>query len=183
MVTNTDKIKIKPLPYLRLFLVLFLLINLLGTFNFPFYIEELDNKDLFFLIILGFLGFFSGTLIIRLLKIKITPLKGSFKPRVFKLVFITVNALSFFLIALTHFKNGGILMFLGDKRFVTYAYTTVFIYLGIIITLLYFSQVLLSNNKISKRLILFIIIQSLSVLSMGYRSPLIILACGVIKLK
>ena len=171
-----DKIEIKPLPYLRLFLFVFLIINLIGIINFPFYKEKLDNDDLFLLLGLGFSGFVIGTLTIRLFYFKINPVKGRLKPKLFYFSFIVINFLSFILIALTHVKNGGILLFLGDKRFITYAYTNVFIYIGIIITLLYFAQTLLLNKKISKGFILFVAIQSLSVLSMGYRSPLIILA-------
>lgn len=176
MKLDQDKIKIKPLPYLRLFLFIFLIINLIGIINFPFYKERLQNEDLIFLLALGLLGFITGTLLIRLFNFKINPVKGRLKPKLFYFAFVVINLASFILIAITHIKNGGILLFLGDKRFATYSYTNIFIYTAIIITLLYFAQTILINKKISKSLIAFLAIQSLSVLSMGYRSPLIILA-------
>jgi oligosaccharide repeat unit polymerase len=180
METHLDNIKIKSLPYLRLFLIIFLLINLVGIINFPFYRETLKNDVLFFLVFLGFMGFTIGTLLIRTLKFKTPSIKGRFKPKLFRMIFIGVNLLSFLLIVMTHVMNRGILIIMGDKRYVTYAYTTLFIYCGLIITLLFVAQTLLDNKRLSKRLIFFVVLQSISVLSMGYRSPLIILVGGTL---
>ncbi len=173
-----EKISIRALPYLRLFVIVFLLINLIGIINFPFYKEKMENGVLYLLVFLGLIGFISGTLLIRILKIKFSPSKGSFKPHVLKVIFWGSNIFSFVLILATHAMNGGIIILMGAARFKTISYTNIFIYLGIVTTLLFFSSELLANKKVKWWHIIFIAIQSVSVLSLGYRSPLIILAGG-----
>lgn len=173
-----EKINIKALPYLRLFLVAFLFVNLVGIINFPFYKEKMDNGVLYLLVLLGLIGFTSGTILTRIIKIKFSPTKGTFKPHILKFIFWTSNIFSFVLILATHAMNGGIIILMGAARFKTISYTNIFIYLGIITTLLFFSSELLANKRVKLWHIAFIAIQSLSVLSLGYRSPLIILAGG-----
>lgn len=173
-----EKIDIKALPYLRLFLVAFLFVNLVSIINFPFYKEEIDNGVLYLLMFLGFIGFIVGTLLIRTIKIKFSPPKGTFKPHILKFLFWISNIFSFVLILVTHALNGGIIMFMGAARFKTIAYTNIFLYIGIITTLLFFSSELLANKRVKFWHVAFIAIQSLTVLSLGYRSPLIILAGG-----
>ncbi|WP_417237295.1 MULTISPECIES: oligosaccharide repeat unit polymerase [Flavobacteriaceae] len=177
-----EKIKIKSLPYLRLFLVAFLFVNLIGIINFPFYKEKIDNGVLYLLVFLGLIGFTFGTLLTRIIKIKFSPSKGTFKPHILKFIFWVSNIFSLALILVTHAMNGGIIILMGAVRFKTFSYTNIFIYIGIITTLLFFSSELLANKKVKGWHIIFIAIQSLSVLSLGYRSPLIILAgsCAVI---
>ena len=85
----------KPLPYLRIFLIVFVIINLIGIINFPFYNEVLDNNELYLLVIIGFFGFLGGTLLIRILKLKITPPKGRLKYGLLKVIFLLTNAFSF----------------------------------------------------------------------------------------
>ncbi|WP_271392207.1 oligosaccharide repeat unit polymerase [Aequorivita sinensis] len=173
-----EKINIRALPYLRLFVIVFLLINLIGIINFPFYKEKMENGILYLLVFLGLIGFISGTILIRILKIKFSPSKGTFKPHILKFIFWGSNIFSFVLILATHAMNGGIIILMGAARFKTISYTNIFIYLGIVTTLLFFSSVLLANKKVKWWHIIFIAIQSVSVLSLGYRSPLIILAGG-----
>ena len=178
MKTDLDKIKIKPLPYLRIFIGVFLFINLVGIVNFPFYLEKVENNILYFLMFIGLTGFFMGTMIVRSLKIKIPKSKGRDKPKLLRLVFFTSNFISFVLILITHIMNGGIIILMGAARFQTLSYTNIFIYLGIVSTLLFLANELLLNKKAKYWHIGFILIQSLSVLSLGYRSPMIILLFG-----
>src|SRR5690554_8063439 len=138
-----EKINIKALPYLRLFLVAFLFVNLVGIINFPFYKEKIENGVLYLLVLLGLIGFTSGTILTRIIKIKFSPSKGSFKPHVLKVIFWGSNIFSFVLILATHALNGGIIILMGAARFKTISYTNIFIYLGIVTTLLFFSSELL----------------------------------------
>jgi oligosaccharide repeat unit polymerase len=172
-------IKIKPLPFFRIFTVLFLLLNLLGIINFDFYKDNMDNTKLYVLVILGLMGLFVGTFFIRTIKINFKSNKGVFKISVLKLIFYVTNIFSLILICLTHGLNGGIIIMQGSKRFITFAYTNLFIYSGIIATIIFSAYLLENYKKIPKISILYLIVQSLSVLSMGYRSPLIILLGGI----
>lgn len=178
MDSNSLDIKIKPLPYLRIFLITFLIINLIGIINFPFYKDILDNNELYFLVFIGFFGFIVGTYLIRLIKWRFSPPKGRLKSKLLKTVFLATNILSFFLIFYTHFINRGIIIMMGDARFTNYSITTLMIYVAIILTMIYFGNILLTNKKIKLRHLVFIAVQAISVLSLGYRSPLIILVVG-----
>lgn len=177
---NSVNIKIKPLPYLRIFLIVFVIINLIGIINFPFYEDQLENNELYLLVAIGFFGFIFGTLFIRILKFKISPSKGKLKHKLFRSFFFGINIVSFLLIIYTNYINRGIIILIGDARFTNYAYTTLIIYIAIVTTLLYFAHLLLENKKIGAKHIFFIAIQSISVLSLGYRSPLIILVVGCV---
>src|SRR5690606_22821562 len=72
-------------------------------------------------------------------------------------------------------KSGGIILLMGTQRFSGSTIITLFVYVGIIATCLYFSHLLLNNEKIKKRYIIFFLIQSIAALSMGYRGPLVVL--------
>lgn len=178
MTTEKLNIKIKPLPYLRIFLIVFIIINLIGIINFPFYKDKIDNNELYLLIVLGFTGFLIGTLYIRLLNFKISPSKGRLKVGLLKSAFLLSNAISFVLIAYTHYINRGIIILMGNARFTNYSVITLMVYIAIILTMIYMTNIMVSNKKIKLRHLIFIAFQSISVLSLGYRSPLIILVVG-----
>ncbi|MGG5485944.1 O-antigen polymerase [Gaetbulibacter sp. PBL-D1] len=175
-----DNVLIKPLPYLRIFLFIFFVVNLVGIINFPFYAFALDNGKLFLVFLLGFLGFVFGVMLIREVKFKFNyNTKGVFKPQIIYILFITINLFSFLLISLTHYLNGGILILSATKRFGTFAITNVIVYSGIIASLIFFAEKLLKNNRFKLKYIGFILLQSLFIISLGYRSPLIILNGGI----
>ncbi|MFD2434234.1 oligosaccharide repeat unit polymerase [Mesonia maritima] len=88
--------------------------------------------------------------------------------------------LSITLITITHILNKGIIIMQGDKRFITFSYTNLFIYTAIITTIVYSAILLQEKLRFTKRFLFFLFLQSLFVLSMGYRSPLIILIGGVV---
>jgi len=179
MYDSKDEIKIIPLPFLRIFLVIFSLISLVGIINFPFYVNDLDNRELYILFILGGLGFFLGSLLLRTLKLKINiSKKGKFKPKILYFLFIGVNFIGFLLIIVTHIKNGGITILSAGKRFQAIPLTNIFVYAGIMLTLIYIGQKLLENNRFKKRYLVFFSIQSVIILTLGMRSPLIILLGG-----
>ncbi len=67
---------------------------------------------------------------------------------------------------------------MGQARFTNYSITTLAVYISILTTKVYFASVMLRNQKIGAKHLIFIALKSLSVLSLGYRSPLIILVVG-----
>ncbi|MDR6299815.1 oligosaccharide repeat unit polymerase [Mesonia maritima] len=171
---------IKPLPFLRIFISLFLLINLLGIINFSFYETRLEVKSLIYLLATGLTGILFGNLFIRFLKLPISESKGVFKSNLFLIIYYLSNFLSITLITITHILNKGIIIMQGDKRFITFSYTNLFIYTAIITTIVYSAILLQEKLRFTKRFLFFLFLQSLFVLSMGYRSPLIILIGGVV---
>jgi hypothetical protein len=174
---NKKEVVIKPLPFQKLFLSIFLIFNFIGIFNFRFFSNHLDIKPLLFLVFLGLLGFAIGTYLIKRLRIKISPIRGSFKPFRFRFFFFIFLVSSFLLILYTHVISGGIVITLPDKRATILPFTTLIIYTGILSSLLYFSQLLLDKKPLKKFLLL-LFIQVILVLSMGYRSPMIVLVGG-----
>lgn len=175
MYFKKENIRIKPFPYLVIFLILFLSLNFLGILNFPFYTESIVIAPLLNLVLLGFAGFVSGTFLIRILKINFRPLKGTYKPHILKAIFLVAFFGSLILVLWSHLKSGGIILFMGSQRFSGSTFITLFVYAGIIATCLYFAHLLLNNEKIKKRHIAFFLVQSLAGLSMGYRGPLVVL--------
>lgn len=172
---NFKEVFIKPIPYLRIFLLLFIVINFIGIINFPFYTDKLDYKPLFTLVLVGFFGFLLGTLLIRFINFNIRPAKGTFKPKLFIFIFWISFILSHLLIIYTHISNRGIILFLGSERYTAYTIITLFSYTSIILLLLYFAYLQLNNKKIGKEIIILFLIQGLSAISMGYRTPFLIL--------
>lgn len=180
-VTEESKISdvhVKPLPYLRIFLLVFLAFNLIGIVNFPFYREKIENAELYLLVFLGIFGFVAGTFFIRSIRFKFAPPKGRLKRPLFNLMFVSTNLISFLLISYTHVINGGIIIMMGNARFTNYSITTLMVYVAIITTMLSFADHLLRNKKANVYFLSFILFQALTVLSLGYRSPLIILVVG-----
>ncbi len=177
---NFKEVFIKPIPYLRIFLLLFI-VNFIGIINFPFYTDKLDYKPLVTLVFVGFLGFLLGTLLIRSVNFNIRPAKGIFKPKLFKFIFWITFILSHLLIIYTHVSNRGIILFLGSERHTAYTIVTLFSYTSIILTLLYFTNLQLNNKKFGKEILIVLLIQGLSAISMGYRTPFLILySCAFI---
>jgi oligosaccharide repeat unit polymerase len=173
-----NKIRIKPIPFLAIFLLVFLVINLLGIINFPFYTNNLKTGQLVWLVVIGFFGFLLGTLIVRFLGFKFFRSKGAYKPGVLKVIFWISYLTSLFLVAITHVRSGGIILFLSTDRFAGSTVVTMFVYIGIVTTLLYFAHLLISNTKIKLYHVLLIGLQALSGLSMGYRGPLVMLVAS-----
>lgn len=182
MYYKPENIALRPFPYLIVFLILFLLINFLGIFNFPFFTNDIDVIPLLKLVVLGFVGFVGGTLIIRIIKINFQPLKGTYKPTVLKNIFFISFFGSLALVFWAQVKSGGIILFMGNERFSGSTFITLLVYVGIIVTCLYFAHILLNNERIKKRYILFFLLQSFASLSMGYRGPFVVLvgSCFII---
>lgn len=177
--TSENFIGIRSLPYLRIFLSIYLFINLIGIFNYPFFRNKLDYGPLLFLVLIGFVGFTLGTFSIRKIRINFSPPKGIYKPKVLFTVFISVYLLSLMLISFTHLKNGGIILFMGSQRFTTYTIVTLISYFSILVSLLYLSHLLITNEKVPNIFFVLLSIQALSGLSMGYRGPLVVLFSSV----
>ncbi len=75
------KIQIKPIPFVAIFLLVFLVINLLGIINFPFYTNILKVNQLLWLVVIGFFGFLFGTLIVRFVRFRFFRSKGIYTTR------------------------------------------------------------------------------------------------------
>lgn len=179
MQSEKNRVKITALPYLRIFLFIFVLINLIGIPNFPFYSNQIDNTNLYFLFGLGFLGFFFGTMLLRSFRPKVTlAQKGNFKPNVLLFFFISLNVIAFCLILLTHVMNGGIVILNAGKRFHSIPFTNIMVYASIAINLVFLGYKLIENNRFKVSYIAFLLFQSVLLLSLGYRSPVIILLGG-----
>ena len=168
-------IKIKPLPFIRIFLIIYSIVNVIGFINFPFYKNTYNNSKLVFIFIIGFLGLLLGKLASQFIHIKKKKQKGSFKKVRFIMYIFIINIMSILSIIFLNYKNGHIILFQNSSRFASYFIINVFVYAIIILYISYFSNLLLENKPISKKNIFFIILQSFFVISMGYRSPLIIL--------
>ncbi len=175
MYSKNENIWIKPFPYLTIFLLLFLALNFLGIFNFSFYTKNIVKAPLLNLVFIGLAGFVSGTLLIRILKINFRPLKGTYKPHILKAIFLVAFFASLVLVFWANLKSGGIILLMGTQRFSGSTFITLFVYIGIVATCLYFAHLLLNNEKIKKRQVAFFILQALAALSMGYRGPLVVL--------
>lgn len=175
MYSKNENIYIKPFPYLTIFLLLFLALNFLGIFNFPFYTKNIVIAPLLNLVLIGLAGFVSGTFLIRILKISFRPLKGTYKPHILKSIFLVAFLASLVLVFWANLKSGGIILLMGTQRFSGSTFITLFVYIGIVATCLYFAHLLLNNEKIKKRHLAFFILQAFAALSMGYRGPLVVL--------
>ena len=175
MYTKPENIHLKPFPYLSVFLFLFLLLNLVGIFNFPFFTKNIAVLPLLNLVFIGFVGFLAGTFIIRIIKIRFSPLKGIYKPGALKTIFFISFFGSLALVLWAQIKSGGIILFMGNQRFSGSTLITLFVYVGIIATCLYFAHILLNNQKIKKRHVFLFLVQAFAGLSMGYRGPLVVL--------
>lgn len=169
------KINIKPLPFFQIFLIIFSLVNITGFINISIYIEKYDNSRLIILFLIGVFGLFLGTFFSKLLKFKQAKPKGSFKEGRFISYIFLINLISILSIFYLHIKNGHILLFNDNSRFTSFFVINVLVYASVILNVIYFSHILLKNKPLSKKLIGLILFQSILIISLGYRSPLIIL--------
>ena len=176
MYLNKNDSKIIPFPFVRTFLLIYLIFNLIGLINFPFYKNELDDNSNIYLFIVGLLGSIFGVITFRKLKIfnnSSNEIKNKSK-NIFTLFAITFF-LAFFFIVLTNVLSGGVIVLSGDKRFASFAVTNLVIYSSIVMTHVYFSNRLLRNKKVTWLNFLFLIFLSFLIISLGYRSPVITL--------
>ena len=173
---------IKPLPFFRIFLFIYCFVNILGIVNFKIFKQEYDNDKLFLLFGIGLFGLFVGAFLARILKTGKPHVKGTFKGNRFVFLIYTINILALIGIVFTHFKNGGIVIFNDNSRFGSFFIVNVLIYSSIIINVMFVARRLLENRPLSFSLATYILFQSVMILSLGYRSPIIIsLGCiGVV---
>lgn len=174
---NNQTNLIKPLPFQGIFLSVLIIFNILGIFNFSYYSNILDVKPLFFLLFISVSGFIIGTLLMRNLNLKISPIKGSMKPLRFTFYFYITVLLSFVMIIMTHVMSGGIVIALVNKRFTISPLVTLIIYSGILSSLLYFSKLLIDGKPL-KLFFVLLFMQTILVLSLGYRAPMVVLLGG-----
>lgn len=168
------EVRIKRLPFFVIFLAVYCFVNLLGIIDFPFYRREYETQKLFEPFLLGLAGVFTGYIFSKVIPVS-TKTKGTFKENRFNFLVISVNVLAVLIVFLTHLANGGIVILNDDTRFGSFFFVNVIVYAGVLLTLLYISKELLYNRPITFKLFLLIIFQCLVVLSLGYRSPVIIL--------
>lgn len=180
MQNKLNKFKISPFPTVRLFLIFYLFLNLVGVFNLPIYSREIDVQNVLKVFFLGILGFSMGVLILRGINVKFKKIEpNQLKSNNLKFFFLVINLFTFLLVAYTNVRNGGIIILSEDSRFTTFAITNLFVFTSIVITIAYYANRLLQNNKIGFFDILFLLFQSFLFLSLGYRSPLISLLGGL----
>lgn len=179
MIPNTNKISISPFPIVRVFLAVFLFINLVGIINLPLYNDDLDEIKVTYLFLIGLVSFVLSAIFFRVLKFKISEKDLNFgKHKIIKFLFIIINIITVFSIIITNIRNGQIIIFSEDARFNPTVITGLFVYLSIVITLTYYASILLENKKLKKRYFLFLGFQAILFLSLGFRSPLVSLLGG-----
>ncbi|HIP33467.1 MAG TPA: oligosaccharide repeat unit polymerase [Bacteroidia bacterium] len=172
-------VKIKPLPFFYIFLAIYSLVNVIGFANMNIYIEKYNNDKLIYLFFIGIAGLMVGTFFSRVLKVNYSKPKGSFKESRFVFYIFLINIVSILSIFYLHIKNGHILLFNNYSRFASFFIINVLVYASVILNITYVSHILLKNKPISKKLLLLIFIQSLFIISLAYRSPLVILFASI----
>jgi len=179
MIFNKNKISISPFPIIRVFLVIFLFINLIGIINLPLYNDNLNDIKVTYLFLIGLSSFILSAIFFRSIKLKISEKDLNLdKHKLIKLLFIIINTITVFLVIINNIQNGQIIIFSEDARFTPNVVTVLFVYLAIVITLSYYSSILLENKKLKKRYFLFLSFQAILFLSLGFRSPLVSLLGG-----
>lgn len=169
-----------PFPFVRIFLLLYISFNCIGLINFPFYKNTLNDSSNFILFIVGLLGFTLGFLTFRKLKILKSSLSISKnRTKNIKIFLVMSVFLASFFIVLTNALAGGIIILSGTKRFTSFAITNLCVYSSIVMTIVYFSNRLLQDKKITFMNVIFIVFLSLLIISLGYRSPVISLLGGL----
>jgi len=179
MLNRINSVNIRPFPFVRVFLIVYILFNIVGIINFPIYNRIIKENYTVYLFFIGLTGFILGVVSFRKLNFNIlkTDLKEK-KTNLIKIWLLVICLTCFGLIFLTNLLSGGIIILSGDKRFTSFAFTNLFVFASIIISLTYFANKLLNNRKISFFDFSFLLIQALFFLSLGYRSPLISLLGG-----
>ncbi|TXK72558.1 oligosaccharide repeat unit polymerase [Mesonia sp. HuA40] len=176
---SNNKISISPFPTVRVFLLIYLLINLIGIINFPIYNDNLDDTKVIYLFLIGLFFFFFSAIFFRTIKFRISDKSLNYdKHKIIKVLFIIINSITVISIIYTNIRNGQIIIFSEDARFNPAVITGLFVYISIVITLAYYASILLENKKIKKRHFFFLAFQALLFLSLGYRSPLVTLLGG-----
>jgi len=179
MFPSKSKISISPFPIVRVFLAVFLFINLIGIINLPIYNDSLDDVKVTYLFLIGLVSFVLSAMLFRILRFRISERDLNLdKHRIIKLLFVIINAITFVSIIYTNIRNGEIIIFSQDARFNPTVITGLFVYMSIVITLAYYASILLENRKLKKRHFFFIAFQALLFLSLGFRSPLVSLMGG-----
>ena len=179
MFLNKNDSKVKPFPFVRIFLLIYVVFNLIGIINFPFYKKELSDNNNVYLFIIGLLGYIFGFIILRRSRIfKNYSFESKNKSKNIQSLFFISISLALFFIILTNVLSGGIIVLSGDKRFASFAITNLLVYSSIVMTLVYFSNRLLRNKKITWLNLFLVIFLCLSIISLGYRSPVVSLIGG-----
>lgn len=179
MFPSKSKISISPFPIVRVFLAVFLFINLIGIINLPIYNDSLDDVKVTYLFLIGLVSFVFSAMLFRIFRFRISERNLNLdKHRIIKLLFVIINAITFVSIIYTNIRNGEIIILSQDARFNPAVITGLFVYMSIVITLAYYASILLENRKLKKRHLFFIALQALLFLSLGFRSPLVSLLGG-----
>lgn len=174
-----SKVSISPFPIIRVFLMVYLFINLVGIINFPLYTDTLNDIKVTYLFLIGLTSFISAAFLLRVLKLKISEKEPNLsKHRLIKFLFIIINVITIISIVYTNIRNGQIIIFSEEDRFNPTVITGLFVYISIVITLAYYASILLENKRIKKRYFFFLAVQSILFLSLGFRSPLVSLLGG-----
>lgn len=174
-----DKISLSPFPVIRVFLIVYLVINLIGIINFPIYFDTIRDSKVFYLFLIGLIAFSFSATFFRVINLNISERElNTNKHNLIKILFIVINIVTAILIVYSNVKNGGIIILSKQDRFKTLIITNLFVYFSIIITLTFYASVLLKNQKMRIKHFLFLLFQALLFLSLGFRSPLVSLLGG-----
>jgi oligosaccharide repeat unit polymerase len=175
-----DKISVSPFPVVRIFLIIYLVLNLVGIINFPLHKDKLDPSNILLVFFLGLAGFVIGVVLLRPLKINLKKTKPDLnKTKYIKILFLFFNVTTFVSIIYTNLKTGGIIIFSKFDRFQIFAIAFLFLYMTIAITLVYYANRLMQNKKIRWYDLVFIAFQCALFLTLGLRSPLVMLLAGL----
>ncbi|WP_127846050.1 oligosaccharide repeat unit polymerase [Psychroflexus aestuariivivens] len=174
-----SKISISPFPIVRSFIAVFLFINLVGIIDLPLYNNKLENVKVIYLFLIALVSFALPAFFFRIIKFKISERDIKFdKHKLVRILFYAINLITVFSIIYTNVRNGQIIIFSEDDRFGPTVITNLFVYMSIVITLTYYSCILLENKKLKAKYFVFLAFQSILFLSLGFRSPLISLLGG-----
>lgn len=180
MQDTLSKVNISPFPLVRIFIIIYLGLNLIGIINFPFYNDKITNPHVIFVFLTGLIGFSLGSILSRGFNMGVKETRtGRDKSKIIKTIFILSNVVTFGFILYTNFRSGQIIIFSKGSRFEIFGFTNIFIYISIILTMAYYAQLLLQNKKIKILDLLFLAVQALLFLSLGFRSPVISLLGGI----
>src|SRR5690554_5350589 len=175
-----SQVNISPFPFIRVFIIIYLTLNLSGIINFPIYNDVISHKGVLYVFILGLFGFVLGSVLARGISLGIKENSDrKDKSQIIRTIFILSNIVTFGFIIYTNVKSGQVILFSKDSRFVIFGFTNIFIYISIILTMAYYANKLLQNKKIDLLDLIFFGIQGILFLSLGFRSPIISLWGGM----
>jgi len=175
-----SKVDIRPFPLVRIFIIIYLGLNLIGIINFPIYNDRISSNGVIYVFLLGLFGFVLGSILARgfNMGIKEKPIRRD-KSKIINTAFILSNVVTLGFIIYTNVKSGQIILFSKGSRFEIFAFTNILIYVTIILTMVYYAERLLRNNKMRIFDILFLVFQAILFLSLGFRSPVISILGGM----